>query len=242
MLRAFWPAAWLLAATAPLPGYADPREEEKVEYLRPAGKDFAPECTFTIKRAQAGWSITSVTGRGDTQITVTARYDAEDHLTAAEALLIQKEQRTSATVAVAGDKATVRRGARPPQEFNVPPGMIVTSAPDWTDIFLLCRRYDRQRGGRQSFAGLWIHPTQAAQRLPFTMAHDGTDRIEKDGKALDLERFTIQIRGPNPYVAWADATGSLVRLVPLPYQDGVPSGLVLKGYEQATRALRPPKR
>jgi hypothetical protein len=241
MCGSLWHATCLLAVTATVSACADSPPEEKIQYLRLTAKGIVPESTFTIKREQAGWTIASVTGRGNMQLTVTARYDAQDRLTAADAVLVQKEQRTSATVAVTGGKATVRAGAREPQDFSVPSGVIVTSAPDWTDTFLLCRHYDRRRGGRQSFAGLWIQPTQAAQRLPFTIERDGTDRIEKDGKALELDRFTIRIRGPNPYVAWADARGKMVRLIPLPYQESAPGGLVLEGYDEATKRLRPPK-
>jgi hypothetical protein len=241
MLRSVWPAAWLLAVIAPGHVHADSPGKEIVRYLRPTANSFAPECTFTVTRATAGWTIASVTERSDTRLTVTARYDGQDRLTAADALLVHQQRQASASVLVAGGKVTVRKGAGEPQDFTVPAGLIVTSAPDWTDTFLLCRRYDRRRGGRQEFAGLWIHPTQAAQRLPFTIERDGTDRVEKDGKALDLERFTIRIRGPNGYVAWADTGGTMVRLIPLPNQEGAPAGLVLKGYEQATQQLRPPQ-
>src|SRR5262249_1718929 len=105
--------------------------------------------------------------------------------------------------------------------------------------FLLCRGYDRKRGGKQEFLGLWIHPTQPAQLLPFTVERTGKGQIEHTGRPTDVERYTIRIRGPNSYVAWADPQGVMVRLLPTPLKEGTPTGLVREGYEKSTGRLKP---
>ncbi len=225
-----------LARSAPS---ADKTKEEKTRYLRPTPKGFVLEAAFTLERDSAGWHLVSVTGRGDHHLTVRARYDGFDQLTAAEAMLTKGAKKTAAAVTVAAGKAKVQRPGQPAQEFAVPKGVIVTSAPDWTDIFLLCRRYDRKQGGKQTFAGLWIHPVQAAQLLKFTIERTGTDTIERDGKTLKMDRYLIRIRGPNPYLAWADDRGTLVKHLALPYKEGTTGGLVLEGYEKAAAGLRP---
>src|SRR5262245_29720007 len=150
---------------------AAPKEgEDKMRYLRLQADKTATECTFTVQRTDKGWSIASVTERGTTKMTVTARYDSQDALLGAEAVLTKGEQKMAARVTVTDGKARVTRDVDDSafREFEVPKGVIVTSAPDWTDTFLLCQRYDRQKGGKQEFAGLWIHPEQAAQRLAFS--------------------------------------------------------------------------
>jgi hypothetical protein len=85
---------------------------------------------------------------------------------------------------------------------------------------------------------LWIHPTDAPLLLPFSIEREGSDKIKHDGKEVELHRFLIRIRGPNPYVAWADGRG-LVKLLPLPYKEGSLTGLVRDDYEKSVDNLRP---
>lgn len=239
MRLSFAGAALVILTTAPL-GFGDEKQGEKVEYLRPAGKEFVRECIFRIQRGDAGWNIESVTGRGDTRLSVTARYDRQEQLTGAQATLTKGDQKSYAVVEVSNGKAKVKREGQDAQEFETPKGVIVTSAPDWTDTFLLCRRYDRKAGGKQSFPGLWISPTQKAQLLAFTIERKGSDTIEHEGKKLELDRFTIRIRGNSEYTAWADAKGNMVRLIPMPFKEGSVTGLVLQGYEKSAVGLKPP--
>jgi hypothetical protein len=221
--------ACLLAAPAP---------EEQVRYLRPTATGFTQECEFTLEHKD-GFRIRSVTGRGDTRMTVSSTYDKDGRLTSADASLKKGEQTTKATVNVAGDRATVQREGQPAQEFAVPPHVIVTSAPDWTDTFLLCRRFDQKKAGKQEFAGLWIHPQQPAQRPTFTIERIGSDTIMHDGKKLELGRFTITLRPTSRYVAWADAEGRMIKLTPLPFRPDARNWLVLEGYEKSALELKP---
>jgi hypothetical protein len=105
-------------------------------------------------------------------------------------------------------------------------------------VFLLCRRYERPRKGKQEFPALWIHPTQPPQLLTFSIEWQGTDSIEHDGKKIELNRFAIRIRNNSAYVAWADAQGRLVRLIPLPLPKGA-AGLTREGFEKSAAGLRP---
>jgi hypothetical protein len=216
----------------------DDTRRETVRYLRPVGDRFETECLFVIKRNDSGWTITSATDRGTLRMEVVSRYDPEDRLLSGSTVLKDRRTVQTATVAVKDGKATIRRPGKKAQEFDAPRGTIVTSAPDWSDIFLLCRRYDLQKKGKQEFPALWIHPGQPAQRLTFAIEWQGTDAIQRGGRKHVLSRFHIRIRNNSAYVAWADDQGKLVRLIPLPLGK-LPSGLSLEGWEKAASELRP---
>jgi hypothetical protein len=213
---------------------------ESTRYLRPSGRDrFVTECTFTVVRTFDGMTIKSVTERGKINLTVEASYDERKHLNAAKATLAVNEKTTTAIVTVTAGKAQVARAELPDQAFDVPTGVIVTSAPDWTDTFLLCKRFDRVQGGKQTFPGLWIHPEQNGQRLTFAIERRGADVIQHAGKPLTLDRFTIWLRGNSSYTAWANADGTMIRLVPMPFKEGALTGIVRDGYEKSASVLRP---
>jgi hypothetical protein len=218
-----------------------PESEERVRYLRLSPDKTAAECVFTLQRGDKSWSINSVTEPGSTKMTVTARYDAQDTLTKADATLTKGKKTVAARVEVVDGKAKVKRDGQDAQEFDVPRGVLVTSAPDWTDTFLLCQRYDRPKGGKQEFAGLWIHPEQAAQRLTFSIERLGGDTIEHDGKKLELDRNLIHIRNNSKYVAWTDDKGRMIKLMSLPFKENAGTELVLEGYEKSGARLRPPQ-
>ena len=135
----------------------------------------------------------------------------------------------------------MQRAGSAPQDFDVPPGVIVTSAPDWSDVFLLCQRYRHADGGKQTFAALWVHPEQLTQLLKLTIERQGYQNIRHDGNDVKLARFAIALRGNSQYVAWATPDGTLVRLVPLPMNAKQRTGLIRAGYENSTAAeLTPP--
>lgn len=213
---------------------------ETIRYTRPAKDGTAVECTFVIARDAKGWSITSTTDRGTTKMEVTARYDDKDRLLRAAATLNSDGEEKSLRAVVADGKATLHREGAEAQQFDVPPGTIVTSAPDWTDVFLLCRRFDRSGKEKQEFPALWVHPTQPAQRLTFTTERQGTDTIEHKDKKLALTRFQITIRGRSKYAAWADGNGQMIRLIPATAKDPT-AGLTREGYEKAAAGLCVPR-
>ena len=215
------------------PSRADESSGE-IRYVRPVGDKYVTECTFALSRDKTGWSIMSQTG----SMQVEAKYDADDNLQNAKATLMSGKSSKSATVQVQDGKAKVERDAAEPQEFDVPKRTIVTSAPDWSDVFQLCRRFDRTKNGKQEFPALWIHPEKPARRLTFTIEVLGNVHIMHDGKAVELARFQIHIRDNSAYMAWAQADGRMVKLLPLPAKDSAP-GMTLEGYEKSAAGLRP---
>lgn len=215
---------------------------DEVRYLRLLPDKAEPECTFTTQRNERGWTITSVTGRAAKNLTVTARYDARHMLLDATAVATDGERKQTVRVAVKDGKAATTREAGATQEFDVPAGVIVTSAPDWTDTFVLCQRYDRKKGGKQEFPGLWIHPVQPAQRLTFSIERVGMDVIEHGGKEVKLDRHRIHIRNNSAYMAWTDGDGVMIKLMSLPVREKGGTSLVRSGHEKSAAMLRPAER
>ena len=210
---------------------------ERIRYLRPVGDKFATECDFVISRDADGWNILSRTGRME----VEARYDKEDRLTSAKATLSDGKSTKVATVKIKDGRATVERAGAEPSTFDVPKGTIVTSAPDWSDVFLLCRRYDRAKKGKQEFPALWIHPEKPARRLTFSIEPQGIDPLKHDGIKIELTRYLIKIRDGSAYASWADGDGRMIRLIPLPVKNTA-FGMTLEGYEKSEAGLTPPER
>ncbi len=204
---------------------------ESARYLRVTPRGAVPECSFAIDRQSDGWAISSVTG----SLTVSACYDAADRLVEASARIGTGEP---ARVESAGGRAKIHRPGQAAQEFDAPAGIIVTSAPDWTDTFRICRLWNRAREGRQEFPGLWIHPEKPAQRLTFTAERTGGDEIRSGSGAMALDRLSIRIRGNSAYLAWVDPAGRMIKLVSLPFGGGSVV-LVLEGFEGPAAALRP---
>ncbi len=218
-----------------------PRKPEMTCYVRRAGQTFATECKFRITRLPSGWTIKSWTNRGTVHMEVETRYDGHEQPTSAHVVLTRDGRVQTAKVLVKDGKATILRDGKPAETFDVPKGTIVTSAPDWTDVFLVCRQYDRKRKGTQEFPALWVHPAEAPQRLTFSIEWQGADTIEHHGKKTALSRYGLVIRNRSRYVAWADAEGRMIRLLPLPLK-GTPSGLTLESYEKSAAGLRPLQR
>ena len=224
-------AALLFFATAGC--QAGPRGPiaEQIRYFRPTPHGVVRECSFTIENREDGRTITSVTG----DLTVCARYDASDRLLEAEAKL---SKGAASRVIVSAGRAKVLRPDRDAQDFDVPAGVIVTSAPDWTDAFWICRLWDRERAGRREFPGLWIHPVQPAQRLTFTAERVGGAALSIGGTTLPLDRLSIRLRGNSEYLAWVDSAGRMIKLAARPANQGS-AVLILEGYETASAALVP---
>jgi hypothetical protein len=238
MMNRFLLSAWIVFLGTPAMG-SDKNVSEKFRYLRPTSTGTTTECIFTIRGGAEGWSIQSITERGKGRLDLTAAFDRKNRLTSAEVAWILEEKGKKAKVSVAGGKARVQREGKDAQEFDVPAGVIVTSAPDWTDTFLLCRRYDRRKAGKQSFPGLWIHPLQDARRLTFHIERTGSGAIEHAGKKLVLDRFLIRLRNNSGYAAWADEKGLMIKLHALPFRAGTDM-LVLEGFEKSAATLRVP--
>lgn len=187
-------------------GEAQTREHR---YLRVTTKGKSNECKFVVTQHDDSWLIRAVTGA----LKVSAAYDRKDQLTAAIVAQSTGGKKTIALVTVTAGRAEITSGGKT-TELEVPPSVIVTSAPDWSDVFLMCRRYDRAKGGKQSFPGLWLHPDKGAFRLTFTIERVGKDTIELGEKKRMADRFIIHLRNKSEYTAWADDDGLLLRLRP----------------------------
>ena len=194
-----------------------------IRYFRVSPQGKALECTFAVLRGAEGWTITSVTGN----MKVEARYDGSDRLLDAQASL---QNGATARVDVVGGRAKVTVPGREDRELDVAAGVIVTSAPDWTDTFRICRRWNREQGGKQTFPGLWIHPVQPIQQLTFS-----AEFVRRDG---DLDVITIRLRNNSPYRAWVDPKGRMIKLAALPVKEGSVV-LVLDGAQSAAAGLPP---
>lgn len=212
---------------------------ETARFLRPSGTEWVAESEIQLREMKDGLVITSVTGREKSNLKLVARFDSDNRLVEATVTTERGDEKQSAGVAVTHDKARVTRHGAENTELDCPRGVLVTSAPDWTDAFLMVRRYDRARGGKQEFAGLWIHPTQQPLRPTFTITRQGEDTIEHQGESVRLDRYAITLRGGSRYVGWSDARGRLVRLVP---QASPRGGIVLEGWERVADKLRVPEK
>jgi hypothetical protein len=164
---------------------------------------------------------------------LTVRYDARGRLAAAEAALGTAQGTRKVTLAVQEGQAQIKRGGVT-DLFPVTGDTVVTTDPDWSDVFQLVRRYDIGRGGRQQFAGLWIHPVEPPEALTLTIEHLGTDKVTVEDQTVELDRYRVRRRGGDCLV-WADSGGRVCRL--LPAAPGA-TPVVLEGFEQATQDLK----
>jgi hypothetical protein len=230
---------WLVALSgqSALQG-ADKHESSKaIRYLRVTGSEFVRETEIHLLRTEEGIIVTSVTHRGERTLTVTSRFDPENALTSATVTLLRGKNEQSASVSVTDSTARVLRNGNETNELACPGGVIVTSAPDWTDSFMAVRRYDANGSTTQEFPGLWIHPTREPLELTLRLTRLGQDSVTLCDKRMNLDRFLLVLRGGSRYVVWGNQQGQLVRLVPAAEGSG---GIVLNGWQRATRDLKPP--
>jgi len=218
-------------------GGGDKQESsETIRFLRVSGSEFVKETEIHLVRTDNRLVVTSITQRGEQTLTVTSRFDSNHVLTSAKVSLRRGQQTQSAAVSVADQTARVVRDGNKTNELACPGGVIVTSAPDWTDAFMAVRRYDPRGSTTQKFPGLWIHPTSKPLELTISLTRIGHDSVTLDKKTEKLDRFLLILRGGSRYIAWRNQQGQLVRLVPARKGTG---GIVLTGWELATRVLKP---
>ena len=228
----------LLVGCALLPS-AEPDKPVTLRYLRPAKDRLVLESEVTTTSANDGTVYVSRTERGKERMTLTLRRDAAGRLTSAEAVHEGAMRRSVVLTFEAGGRARLKRDGTTDFLKGLPENPVVTTAPDWSDAFQLARRYDAAKGGKQEFAGLWIHPVQPRQQLTFAVERAGENTVtakEDDKPAeLKLNRFRVRLRSGG-YVVWADAAGRVIRLAPAGAKDNF---VVLQGFEEATKGLVP---
>ncbi len=212
--------AWVvLDSAAPL--------EVEGRYVRRGSAGSELEAEFTQRPEGDGLIQVSRTYRAGGAHRVEVARDASGALQSAEVGGVAPGERPPARVTWAERKATIVRDGMLPLTLECPADAIVTSAPDWSDILMVARRYDVARGGRQSSPGLWVHPTQPPQRLEFTAEHVGEERAQWGMLWLDLFHLEVRIRGGSLYDVWVLEDRRVVRFQP---RGGAP--IWLEGYEQ----------
>ena len=138
-----WSLVMVTVFLSQAPLAAQPLPVGKLRYLRPAGDSWATDCVFTIAKKGEGWSIAGATERGALKLTLETRYRPKDVLEAS-VLTVRNGDKESLAIAACLQEgvARVQLPEQPLKMVDVPRGVIVTSAPDWTDVLLLCARYE----------------------------------------------------------------------------------------------------
>src|SRR5262249_4516778 len=121
------------------------------------------------------------------------------------------------------------------EDIKAPFNAILTSAPDWSDVIELVRRYDLSKKGKQEFAGVWFHPKQPILTPKFIIELKGTDRVKVKEKEIVLNRFEIRLRASTNRVWALPDGGGTVKILPAG-EKATP--IVLAGYEEATGELK----
>ncbi len=215
---------------------ADKHESETIRFLRVSGSEFVKESEIHVMQTEQSFVVTSITQRGEQTLTVNSRFDSNRTLVSARVTLRRGERTQSASVIVTDRTARVLRDGNETNELACPGGVIVTSAPDWTDSFMAVRRFDPQGSATQEFPGLWIHPTREPLELTISLTRLGHDSVTLRNKSAHLDRLLLVLRGGSQYVVWRNQQGQLVRLVSVIEGSG---GIVLIGWDHATRDLKP---
>lgn len=204
-------------------------------YVRASGAEFVIEAEIAEHTKGGQRIIRSRTGPLQRDLTLVAKYSGAQLVEAEVAITLQQKTQ-KAVVTGSRNRVHIKRNGVPETELDLPPNVIVTSAPDWTDAHLIVRGYDVQKAGRQTFDGLWIHPVQPPRRITFVATFLGRDSVRHDKSNVELTRLRLELRGGSRYVAWRNRSGSMVRLMP---ENASGALIVLAGWEMATEALRP---
>jgi hypothetical protein len=217
----------------PLLVVADPPHPETLRYLRPQGGKYVLESEITVTRDKDGYTYVSRTVRPQETMTLTVRRTPDGRLLRAELVHQKGDARKSAVVEPRDGKLLLKRDGVT-EVVNLPDTTFFTTAPDWSDVIELARRYDLKKGGKQEFAGLWFHPTRPTLTPTFTVEKGGEDRIRVGGVEHKLERLNVRLRASTNTV-WVFPDRRVCKILPAG-EKAVP--IVLQGHEEATRDLK----
>ena len=222
----------LVAGCALLPA-AEPDKSATLRYLRPEKSKYVAAGEVTTASSDDGSDVTVRTEAPDDKTTLTLHYDRAGKLTSADAV---HGSRKGVTLTL-GEKGagTMKRGGITDFLKDLPANPLVSGGTDWADALPLVRRYDGAKGGKQEVAGLWIDPVQGLQKQTFTAERQSSVTVTVKDKEIKLDRYRLKLRG-GEYAAWADPDGRVVRVQGLAAK-AVP--VVLEGFEDATRGLKP---
>jgi hypothetical protein len=207
-----------------------------LHYLRGSAGDFKPECDVIITRTQEGTQYQGRTFRAKDTTTNVVDLDSTGKLQTA--LMHVSVAGPAQTVTVqwrGGDSLDVRRHLV--TEFvkvSGPP--IVTTSPDWSDVWQLVQQYDRKKVGKQEFAAVWVHPSRSPESLTFSIELlDDTESILVQDHKVKLRRYLLKLR-PGEYLVWTDYSGKIIKIVK---NEARATPIVLDGYQDATSNLGP---
>src|SRR5262249_24177638 len=137
-----------------------------LRYVRPAGDKLVLESEVKHIRTKSGTVYVSRTDRGTEQMTLVLYFGMDGKLSSAEAIQETKEGKKLAFVTFEPKLALLKRADGSTERIKLTDEQpVVTTAPDWSDVFQVIQRCDRTKAGRQELAGLWIHPVQPARTL-----------------------------------------------------------------------------
>jgi hypothetical protein len=211
----------------------DPSDTVKLRYLRPEGGKWVLESELTLQRRKDGRFYRSKTVRGKETMTLTVERDASEGLVKAEVVHDMNGTVTTATVTPHEGKLRFKRGAFN-EDFDLKDSVFFTTAPDWSDVVALVSLYDRKKGGKQEYPGMWVHPLRGALTPRYSIERVGEDQIKVDGVEQTLGRYKIRLRASTNTV-WAFASNRICKILP----DGEKATpIVLEGYEEATKGLK----
>jgi hypothetical protein len=220
----------LVVGCALLPS-AEPDKPAALRYVRPDMGKYVTAAELTTRSGDDGTVVTTRVEQPE-KMTVILRYDRSGNLTAGEA--VQGRKGVTLTVGEKG-AGIMKRGGITDILKDLPDKPIVATGPEWTDALQVVHRYDAAKGGKQEFAGVWIDPVQGLQKQTFGAERQPADTVTVKDKETKLDRFKLKLRGGD-YTAWADGDGRVVRVQGLAAKS-LP--VVLDGFEEATRALKP---
>lgn len=206
-------------------------EDSTLHYLKPSGTKYVSESEIT--RSKDGSRYHSVTHRGNVHMDLTATFDKNKHVQSAKIAYKTKAGTTTARATVTKRKVTVHQGDKESQSLPLKmPLVLATTAPDWSDIILLMQRYDHNKEGKQTFQGLWFHPTRPAHLRTFIVERLGSQLLEEKGKSSKIGRFRVTLRS-GAYLVWANEDGLVYRLRGAGQKPE--RAIVLRGYEMITQ-------
>jgi hypothetical protein len=223
-----------LSLIASLCQLGQPLPPFQLDYVRPAGDKYVLESRISHAKIDKGYAYQSTTYRPKEKMTLRLQWTLDQKIELAELELETAQAKKTARATFQDRTATIHRPGQAVEKIELAAApVLATTAPDWSDILIVLRRYDAKKGGKQDFAGLWFHPVKPALGLTFTVEKLGEDEITlADGKRK-LGRYRVKLRS-GAYVVWADSTGLVYKLMP----PGQPqSAVVLKGHEKAVAAL-----
>jgi hypothetical protein len=218
-------AGWFLAAGE--------ENTPALRYLRPEGGRWVLESEVRQKKTQEELVFTSRTERRNETLTLTVTRDASGKLSQAEIVHKTGQTTTTARLQRQGEELRLTRG-KETSVVKAPLDAVVTSAPDWSDIFQLVARYDSKKAGRQQFAAIWFHPSRPTLTPQFSVERVGEDAIKLSGKEEKLIRYRVTLRSGG-YRVWARPDGLVCKI--LAGGDRA-QPIVLEGYEEATAGLK----